>query len=99
MVSGWPRCASAPTRSAGHVPSSHSPMGARACWRVFPLPWSWRSEMPANLLRVLIADDHPLFRSGLRALLAASAETEVAGEATTGEEAVELEAALQPDVI
>jgi DNA-binding NarL/FixJ family response regulator len=55
--------------------------------------------MPDDLFRVLIADDHPLFRSGLRALLAASAETEVAGEATTGEEAVELAAALQPDVI
>ena len=50
-------------------------------------------------LRVLIADDHPLFRSGLRALLGAVSDMAVAGEATTGEEAVALAAELQPDVI
>ena len=50
-------------------------------------------------LRVLIADDHPLFRSGLRALLGAVPDMAVAGEATTGEEAVALAAELQPDVI
>ena len=50
-------------------------------------------------LRVLIADDHPLFRKGMRALLTATAGTEVIGEATTGQEAIELAAALQPDVI
>ena len=49
-------------------------------------------------LRVLIADDHPLFRSGLRALLGAVPDTTVAGEATTGEEAIALAAELQPDV-
>jgi DNA-binding NarL/FixJ family response regulator len=50
-------------------------------------------------LRVLIADDHPLFRNGMRALLAADPETEVAGEAMTGDEAISLAATLQPDVI
>jgi DNA-binding NarL/FixJ family response regulator len=50
-------------------------------------------------LRVLIADDHPLFRKGMRALLTAMLDTEVVGEATTGQEAIELAAALQPDVI
>ena len=50
-------------------------------------------------LRVLIADDHPLFRSGLRALLGALPDTAVAGEATTGEEAVALAAELQPDLV
>ncbi len=54
-------------------------------------------SMPA--IRVLIADDHPLFRKGLRALLATRPEFEVIGEATTGSEAVELAAALQPDVV
>ena len=55
--------------------------------------------MPKDPLRVLIVDDHPLFRNGMRALLAADLDTEVVGEATTGEEALEIAAALQPDVI
>ncbi len=50
-------------------------------------------------LRVLIADDHPLFRSGMRALLDAVPNIVVVGEATSGEEAVELAARLQPDVV
>ena len=50
-------------------------------------------------LRVLIADDHLLFRDGLRALLKAAPDTELVGEATTGEEAVALAAELQPDVV
>jgi DNA-binding NarL/FixJ family response regulator len=48
---------------------------------------------------VLIADDHPLFRDGLRALLASAPGVELVGEATTGEEAVSLAADLQPDVV
>jgi DNA-binding NarL/FixJ family response regulator len=50
-------------------------------------------------LRVLIADDHPLFRDGLRGLLATQPDIEVAGEATTGEEAVRLAAELEPHVV
>jgi DNA-binding NarL/FixJ family response regulator len=50
-------------------------------------------------LRVLIADDHPLFRKGMRALLVAAQDIEVVGEATTGQEVIELAATLQPDVI
>jgi DNA-binding NarL/FixJ family response regulator len=50
-------------------------------------------------LRVLIADDHPLFRHGLFALLNASPDFEVVGEATSGEEVVTMAAKLQPDVI
>ncbi len=50
-------------------------------------------------IRVLIADDHPLFRDGMHGLLDSEADTEVVGEAKTGEEAVELAEALQPDVI
>lgn len=52
-----------------------------------------------NQVRVLIADDHPVFRYGLRALLSAEPTTEVVGEATTGEEAIELATTLVPDVI
>ncbi len=50
-------------------------------------------------IRILIADDHPLFRAGLRALLESIPDTEVAGEAATGEEAVEAAVALVPDVV
>jgi DNA-binding NarL/FixJ family response regulator len=50
-------------------------------------------------LRVLIADDHPIFRNGIRALLASVPDFEIAGEAATGEEAITEAAALQPDVV
>jgi DNA-binding NarL/FixJ family response regulator len=50
-------------------------------------------------IRILIADDHPVFRFGLRALLNAMPDTEVVGEGTTGEEALALASSLQPDVI
>jgi len=48
---------------------------------------------------ILIADDHPVFRYGLLAFLSAEPTTEVVGEATTGEEAIEKALSLQPDVI
>ncbi len=47
----------------------------------------------------MIADDHQLFRDGLRALLLADPHAEVVGEAATGDAAVAMAAALQPDVI
>jgi DNA-binding NarL/FixJ family response regulator len=50
-------------------------------------------------IRILIADDHPLFRGGLRALLESVPDTEVVGEATNGHEAVELAHTLTPDVV
>ena len=50
-------------------------------------------------IRVLIADDHPHFRDGLRALLLSASDLEVVGEAGDGEEAISLAARLQPDVI
>jgi DNA-binding NarL/FixJ family response regulator len=50
-------------------------------------------------IRILIADDHTLFRDGLRALLNSIPEMEVAGEASTGEEVISQAAALQPDVV
>lgn len=50
-------------------------------------------------IRILIADDHPLFRDGMHGLLDSVPDTEVVGEATTGEEAITRARALQPDVI
>jgi DNA-binding NarL/FixJ family response regulator len=52
-----------------------------------------------KFIRVLIADDHPVFRFGLKAMMEAEDDTEVVGEATTGSEAVALAAELKPDVI
>ena len=52
-----------------------------------------------DIIQVMIADDHQLFRDGLRALLLADPRAEVVGEAATGDAAVTMAAALQPDVI
>ena len=56
-------------------------------------------ERSTERIRVLVADDHPVFRRGIRAILGAEPETELVGEATDGEEAVELALELRPDVI
>jgi DNA-binding NarL/FixJ family response regulator len=50
-------------------------------------------------IRVLIADDHPVVRDGLRAMLATQPDMEVIGEATTGTEAVERARVLRPAVV
>jgi DNA-binding NarL/FixJ family response regulator len=50
-------------------------------------------------LRILIAEDHPLFRKGVISLLSSVPEFEVIGEAKTGEEAVVRATQMQPDVI
>lgn len=50
-------------------------------------------------IRILLVDDHAHFRAGLRALLATAPELEVCGEAGSGEEAIAVVAARQPDVV
>ena len=50
-------------------------------------------------LRVLIADDHPVFRGGMRQLLDVQPNLSCVGEAATGAEAVELALSLRPDVV
>jgi DNA-binding NarL/FixJ family response regulator len=50
-------------------------------------------------IRVLIADDHPVVRDGLRGMLAGEAGFEVVGEATSGAEAVALTERERPDVV
>jgi DNA-binding NarL/FixJ family response regulator len=52
-----------------------------------------------DTLRILVAEDHPLFRKGMISLLTSVPEFEVVGEAATGEEAVVRATQLQPDVI
>lgn len=51
------------------------------------------------VIRVVLADDHPIVRDGLRGMCASAADLEVVGEAATGDEAVTLALALQPDVV
>jgi len=52
-----------------------------------------------DAIRIVIADDQLITRSGLQALLAAHADIELVGEARDGEEVIRLAASLQPDVI
>lgn len=55
--------------------------------------------MSDSPIRVLLTDDHPVYRLGLSALLSSLAGFEVAGEASNGAEAVAQAAALRPDVV
>src|SRR6516162_606610 len=50
-------------------------------------------------IRVLIADDHPVVRQGLRALLSCEPDLEIVGEADNGSKAVQLAGGLAPDVV
>lgn len=53
----------------------------------------------ADRVRVLIADDHTIFRSGLHLLLSSEPDLQVVGEAKDGQAAVEMAQELLPDVI
>jgi DNA-binding NarL/FixJ family response regulator len=50
-------------------------------------------------IRLLVADDHPVVRDGLRAMLVTQPDMELVGEAATGNQAVERALALRPDVV
>src|SRR5688572_10474308 len=50
-------------------------------------------------IRILVADDHPVVRDGLTAILGTQSDLEVVGEAAAGAETVQLAATLRPDVI
>jgi len=62
-----------------------------------PLPHS--ASSPSYVIRILIADDHAIVRAGLRQFLAGEIDLEVAGEASTGAEAIDLVRQQEFDVV
>ena len=97
QASGCGPCASARPSWAGNACSTRATRTAPWCgpacrWkgsrrdRAPPSGWSW-------------SIDHPLFRQGIGALIRDSPETELAGQGASGEEAVDLCAQLEPDVV
>lgn len=57
-----------------------------------------RADAPTRPIRVLVVDDHPVFRAGLVAILAGSDDVSVVAEAATGQEAIALFGRYRPDV-
>ncbi|MBM3769247.1 MAG: response regulator transcription factor [Acidobacteria bacterium] len=66
------------------------------CWRRRDIV---RTDLNAKRTRIILADDHTIVRKGLRMILAAQPDMEVVGEASNGNEAVELVKSLEPDVV
>jgi two-component system response regulator DegU len=58
-----------------------------------------RHTVKEAALRVVIVDDHPITRDGLRSALGSSEDVVVVGEATSGEEAIEVVQHAEPDVV
>ncbi len=56
-------------------------------------------QNPNAPLRILLVDDHALFRAGIASLLASRSTVEVVGEAQNGQEALEAARALKPDIV
>jgi DNA-binding NarL/FixJ family response regulator len=57
------------------------------------------NKNPAKPIRIILADDHPIVRAGIRNALTEIPGVEVAGEASDGREAIELVKSLHPDVV
>jgi DNA-binding NarL/FixJ family response regulator len=72
----------------------HLAPGNRSHWHEAPV-----ELVTAMVVRILLVDDHPVVRQGLKTLLEARPEWEIVGEASDGVEALEKVAALQPDVV
>ena len=92
-ATGSPACASAPRCSAATSPPGRAPAAASAS------PPGCRSPRRPMTIRVILADDQPLVRAGLRRLIEQTPDIDVAGEAGTGAEAVQLTRDAGPDVV
>src|SRR5689334_21271816 len=89
--SGWSRCGSGPWRWAAGCASPRPRGTAR--------PSGWRCRPMAEPIRVLVVDDHPVVRQGLRAFLDVQPDLTVVGEAADGTGAVAAAEELHPDVV
>jgi two-component system, NarL family, nitrate/nitrite response regulator NarL len=63
------------------------------------VPETKRRHEKDELIRILLADDHPIFRDGLKCLLEADPQFTVVGEPSDGDEAVEAVVRLKPDIL
>lgn len=57
------------------------------------------NEPASTAIRILIADDHPIFREGLKMLLRAAPDIEIVGEAADGAQAIAMARELKPDIV
>src|SRR5665811_1372654 len=92
------RCASAPRLSAVASRSSPARSGAPQCTSACRSPTMEGTDDGDTPMKVLLADDHALFRAGIASLLTAAGH-EVAGEAGDGLEALERTRELRPDLV
>jgi len=77
----------------------HEATRVRALLRPGPIRKSAQLRASLRPIRIVIADDHPIFRDGLRRLFEAEGDFKVLGEADDGAEAVKLARQLEPDIL
>ncbi len=94
--SDWIRCVKGRRNSADDL-NWNPPRKVPMCVQKFP--FLAQEERIMKPIRVLIADDHVLFREGVHAILKSVPDIEIVGEAGNGQDALTLASDLKPDVI